>query len=73
LKVETFSFDGLPFEVQRKAENAILEIRNLDGVLIGLIDTSTSKQALTSDKIAGLLGDRADVLTKQLRKEGLIK
>jgi hypothetical protein len=73
MKTETFSFEGLPFTVIQRGENTTCEIHNHDGEVIGLIDTSTSKQSLTRDRIIEILGDRAEVLNKILGSRPNVK
>ena len=72
MKVQTYTLEDLPFTIVQRNGNPVLELRNEHNILIGLLDTSTSKQTLTQEKLAALIGDRAEVLLNLLKKEGLV-
>lgn len=66
-----YEFDGIPFYTERDDQSDFVLIFNSDGLFIGFIDTSTSKQAMTSENLERFISDRIYALHKRLFHAGV--
>lgn len=68
---ERFEFDGIPFYVERVDNNDSLMVFSKDDLLVGIIDTSTSKQSMSTENLETILSDRIHELHKLLTIAGV--
>jgi len=62
-----YNIPELPFDIQRKAEESILELRNkVTGKLEAILITETSNRDMTEERIKHILSDRAGVIKKHI-------
>lgn len=71
ISVDRIELDGMPFVLEWHKGADVVMIFNTAGLLVGLLDTSTSKQALTTETLNKVVKDRAARLLRQLKQAGV--